>query len=534
MQRLLFLIPTLFAACFLSGCGEKETPQPNHRRDVVADTNKTSADSADGTLSSDDRLPPTESDSPPPVFLRFPPVAALSRPIQLAEEERKRSGFRAGDDFSLEQALQTGALIHRQWTPLPPINAAALRTQNIRELRGKYLSLFTDLPPSSSVEELPKVFDLAVAEYCRYFGVEESVCDQWRMRGCLIQDLRKFQRTNLLGAFPTSRNGYTIGDMFWVREQPSEYMRRHLILHEGVHGFMNYVFGACGPAWFMEATAEYLGTHRWRDGTLTLGILPDNEQEMPGWGRISALREELDAGNAVTLDRLLRRSAEEIETPTDYAYAWGLGFLLENHSRYPTLLRSMARWATFPDFTNRFYQLANWNLLQTDWYCFLGDLDYGAELSKIVVEMNAEESRTVEEPAELEIAPTRGWQTSRIRLEEGKTYRIAASGRCVLGGYPSADSPKTLQSEPNGVTIRYYRHRPLGQLLAAVAPDDFADANAEEKELQPKDIPFLAPIVVGYTLELTPSRSGTLWFRVNVPPSGFERYSGAYRARIEK
>ncbi|MDR1383425.1 MAG: DUF1570 domain-containing protein, partial [Planctomycetaceae bacterium] len=353
---------------------------------------------------------------------------------------------------------------------IPSVNAALLRSQKIRELRGKHLTLFTDLPPSPSVDELPRVFDLAVAEYCRYFGVEESVCDQWHMRGCLIQDLRKFEQADLLGIFPTQLNGYSIGSRFWVKEQPSELMRRHLVLHEGVHGFMNYVFGSCGPAWFREAVAEYLGTHRLRDGKLTLGVMPSDDSEISGWRRIPLLREELDSGQTVTLDRLLLRSGEEIKTPTDYAYAWGLGFFLDNHPRYQTLFRSMMRHVSLPDFTKQFIQQTDWNLLQTDWYCFLGDLDYGTELAKITLEINADESREVEESTEYKVVPTRGWQNSRIRLEQGNKYRITASGTCLLGGYPSADSPKILQSEPNGITIRYYHHRPLGQLLTAILP----------------------------------------------------------------
>ncbi|MDR1382511.1 MAG: hypothetical protein LBJ67_01490, partial [Planctomycetaceae bacterium] len=45
---------------------------------------------------------------------------------------------------------------------------------------------------------------------------------------------------------------------------------------------------------------------------------------------------------------------------------------------------------------------------------------------------------------------------------------------------------------------------------------------------------FLSPIVAGYEIELTPTQSGTLYFRVNVPPSGFDVYSGAYQVKIEQ
>ena len=53
-----------------------------------------------------------------------------------------------------------------------------------------------------------------------------------------------------------------MGREFWLFDQPTDYYVRHLLLHEGTHVFMVSFLGGCGPGWYMEGTAELLGTHR--------------------------------------------------------------------------------------------------------------------------------------------------------------------------------------------------------------------------------------------------------------------------------
>ena len=87
----------------------------------------------------------------------------------------------------------------------------------------------------------------------------------WRMTGFLMKDKARFAERGLLpGDLPPFAHGYSRGRNLWLYEQPSDYYRRHLLLHEGTHGFMNTILGGCGPPWYMEGMAELLGTHRWR------------------------------------------------------------------------------------------------------------------------------------------------------------------------------------------------------------------------------------------------------------------------------
>ena len=73
--------------------------------------------------------------------------------------------------------------------------------------------------------------------------------------------------------------GFTRDDRSWLYEQPSDFYRRELLLHEGTHGFMFTLLGSCGPPWYMEGLAEDLGTHRLEDGRLTLGYMPKSRAE---------------------------------------------------------------------------------------------------------------------------------------------------------------------------------------------------------------------------------------------------------------
>ena len=89
------------------------------------------------------------------------------------------------------------------------------------------------------------------------------------MNAFVMQERARFEASGLLPPeIPDFLNGFTRGNEFWMNHQTSEYYVRHLLLHEGTHGFMFTVLGGCGPPWYMEGTAELLATHRWTDGKL--------------------------------------------------------------------------------------------------------------------------------------------------------------------------------------------------------------------------------------------------------------------------
>ncbi len=175
---------------------------------------------------------------------------------------------------------------------LPPVvDLQRLAAAGIRKLEGTHLTLFTDLPSQPEVDELPRVYDAAIAPWCDYFHVAPNKVALWKMTGYIMDRKERFQATGLLPEdLPPFLNGYQRGPEMWIYEQPSAYYRRHMLLHEGTHAFMNTQLLGCGPPWYMEGMAELMGTHRWQDGQLQLAYFPRRRDEVPQWGRIKMIR----------------------------------------------------------------------------------------------------------------------------------------------------------------------------------------------------------------------------------------------------
>ena len=529
-----FLICLLFVGVIcLFGCNSQEAEQPPSQQGEVVDKEQTHASPVLDTQTlpaiDDNNTVPEDAEAiAEPVKMRFEPVRNPRGVVVMAERERQRTGFRNSDDFTLPEAIQIGELLRKEWSKLSPLDERVLRSQGIRIIKGKHLTLCTDLPPSPEIDRLPEIFDRAVPEYCHFFGVDPQHVNAWQMRGCLIDDLEKFRAVDLLGTFPTHLNGYSVEDRLWVLEQKSDYFRRHLILHEGVHGFMNNVFGTCGQDWYMESTAEYLATHRWENGRLELGIMPENTDAVMGWRRIEMVRADIKAGKIKTVDRIIRLPVRQDEPPTDYAWVWCFGFLLDNHPQYRETYRDMAKWLTFADFSNRFYlQLADhWGELQIEWLGLLDELQYGYDVPRIVIEQQEPPlGQPLTSSMAFDVDASRGWQNSGVALEMGQTYRITANGQYQLG-----DSPKVWYAEPNGVTFRYHKGQPVGLLIGAVVPIGLFDT---DEEIPPKSVPFLSPILIGTGIELTPQQSGILYLRINDSPAELGDNKGTCRVEIE-
>jgi hypothetical protein len=120
--------------------------------------------------------------------------------------------------------------------PLPSVNETKIETLGIRKVSGEHLILYTDLPSSAAIDELPRVFDTAIPSWCAYFRLSEHATSRWKVIGSLMRDKERFIQAGLLPTdLPPFLNGYQRGSQIWWYEQPSDYYRRHLMLHEGTH-----------------------------------------------------------------------------------------------------------------------------------------------------------------------------------------------------------------------------------------------------------------------------------------------------------
>ncbi len=385
----------------------------------------------------------------------------------------------------------------------------------IRKVVGRHLQLYTDLPASHAVDELPVVFDAAVEQWAAYFSVPLSQVADWRMQAFLMRDRAKFAA---LGLMPETRpdfvNGYSQGLELWMDEQPSDYYRRHLLLHEGTHGFMFSQLGGVGAGWYMEGMAELLGTHRWKDAKLTLGHMPTSREETPMWGRIKLLDEASEAGGTLGLGDVMTFNAREAMSTEQYAWCWAMCKFLDSHLQLREQFRQLPAHVNDANFNLQFRQRfrQDWADLQFEWRAFLTALDYGYDARRMTISHTP--SARIESEDMVVIAADRGWQSTGWLLKAGQSYRISAAGT-----YQIAKDSQPWLCEPGGVTLEYHAGRPLGMLLGLLRME------GEDGRV--------SPLAIGLQAVIKPRSDAILYLRVNDSPARLADNKGDLRVTIE-
>ena len=327
--------------------------------------------------------------------------------------------------------------------------------------------MFTDLPSKPEIDELPKVFELAIEPWCNYFRVNAKKVEGWKMRGCIMDRRERFEAVGLLpDDLPDFSNGYARGNELWLYEQQSDYYRRHLLLHEGTHAFMQVHLRGMGPPWYSEGIAELMGTHRWANGELLLRYFPQSRDEVPYWGRIKIVRDEFQAGDTMSIEQISKYSATAHLENAPYGWCWAIAAFLDGHPQFGERFRRLPR--RVDDTPNEFSRLFR-TLYRTDrrrlneqWQLFVANLDYGYDLQReaVVYEPTHPTDGTT---AAVEILADRGWQSTGLAVSPGTTYVLQATGR-----YQVAHEPKIWWCEPGGVTLRYHDGYPLGMVMAGI------------------------------------------------------------------
>ncbi|MFO0868736.1 MAG: hypothetical protein U0935_07265 [Pirellulales bacterium] len=405
--------------------------------------------------------------------------------------------------------------------PLEPQRAEAA---GLRRLSGKHVTIFTDVPSSPAVDELPAVFDLALPSWCKYLQVDPQLVRDWKLVGYLMKDADRFRAVGALpDELPSFRNGFQMGDEFWWYEQETDYYRRHLMLHEGTHAFMNRWLGGLGAPWFAEGTAELLATHRWTDGQLTLHYLPQQRTEAPGWARIKIVKDEFSAGRGQPLEQIFAYALNAHLQNETYGWCWAAAQFLDAHPLTQAAFRE--RFAAVrdagPEFTRPLLESLeeHWPALSEEWQLFVAQADYGYDVARAAIQHRPAAPLTTPE-VRLKISAAAGWQSTGIQLEQGVSYEVAAVGR-----YQLVAGPPIWWCEPGGVTIRYFRGQPLGMLLGAVRPAVLSSDRLT---------PLANPEPIGRRRIMTPSGAGVLYLKINEFPGELADNSGDLLVRVRK
>lgn len=386
----------------------------------------------------------------------------------------------------------------------------------IRRIEGQHLDLYTDLRDCPDIDQLVDVFDAATPQWCEYFNVNPRRAESWKVTGFVIGDREKFVQAGLMPAeAPDFQAGYNCGDDVWVYVQPGNYYTRHLLLHEGTHAFMQHFLGGSGPPWYSEGMAELLALHSWQDGKLKLNCRVSSSDQAEYWGRPKKIRKARDANMLKSLDEVMAiNSISSLDVET-YAWCWAACDFLQAHPLTKVHFSNLTRYCE--DDTNKFTTNFQRRIKSTrpaidrDWALFLNEIDYGIPPDRVVIQPAKEV-----QPNQFLIGADHGWQVTSFEVQQGDRLKIGASGQIQV-----RQTSKPWLSEANGVTIDYYRGRPLATLLMGIVEDGQIDGLREG-------------IAVGTAAEVVAERSGRLGFRINESPAGLDDNRGELTVSIEK
>lgn len=415
-------------------------------------------------------------------------------------------------------------IVKPNWPAPRQLDADRLSVAGLRVLRSSHCTMVTDLPASPEVDEIPQLIDAGMKAWTNDFGLLPKELKSWRMRLYLIGERSRFDAHRLMPKNDQFPHGYALGYEVWLYDQPTDYYRRHLALHEVTHALMMTQLGGCGPAWYMEGIAELYGTHVWNqpEQTLRMRTFPVSKQQAPHWGRVRLIREALqNATGQVSLPSIesLMKADNRVAMSVDtYAWLWALAKFLDTHPRYQQRWRQLSDHVLDPKFNARFLAAyaSDRKALDQEWRLFLSRMAYGYDIEREAIDFQLGKpiDQLTDESHKISVAADRGWQSTGVLVEAGKAYRIEAEGRALIGRETNGDP---WPCEAGGITLAYEGGRPLGELLAAI--ESGADA-------------FLQPTPIGLSSVIKPKRSGTLYLRLNDAPNRLGDNQGAISATI--
>lgn len=333
----------------------------------------------------------------------------------------------------------------------------------------------------------------------------------------------------------------------WFTEGMAEYWATHTMEHSAASG---------EPA--SQGSSEAVFGRNENSVQFQFGVLPASTDAFPGWGRISEIRRSFqlepicaeDFGSVrgtfakgstadfgteqrrsdhwiagqPALDSILNPPTSKFADDSQYAYAWALCWFLHNHPDYRQPFTEVQKMRRGDLFRAAFDQNLSALLpaMGIDWLLTVDSLTEGFDPARCFsrrvghpplpfpAESSAAENATPL-PKSLSIAAESDWQSTGLLLTKGQQLQISASGRFQIG----KDSEAWI-AEPNGVTLQFYRGRPLGELVAILVDPQarFASRRIAIGSLGTFEVPF----------------DGELWLQLN--DSAAQRYDNQGSANV--
>jgi hypothetical protein len=404
--------------------------------------------------------------------------------------------------------------------------AATARRAGLSIHEGHHLLLLSDRPAAdTAVAELPKIFDEAFVSWCDHFGIAADSLADWRALGCLMTRRDTFRACGLLpDTIPDFENGFCDRRRFWIRQPSSPAYRRHLLLHEGVHAFTLTVRNLATPPWYTEGIAELLATHRLTDGRFEATPIPVDPGDVEQLGRIEAIRSLRRRQSAPSLAEVFATPADRHHRIPAYAASWAAVAMLSRHPRYREAFARAERGLLDSQFTSRLEATDGFDTAAAtrDFDAFTAELDYGYDPQAMAIDFSV--GPPLAGPRNLAVPAARGWHNAGVSARAGDRCRFRASGRVGLGQLPAtAESPaRPIESEADGISLEWYRGRPLGRLLVG-----------QWRAAPQRGRPQFERIAEGVDGIFTAAVDGPIFLKINQPPGRLAVAEGSYRVRLE-
>ena len=391
----------------------------------------------------------------------------------------------------------------------PRHNTSKLAAAGINCFESKRIQLYTDLA-ADEAEKLPELVDLLYDELETYFGPlpPNRARTEFQMTGYLIRDLELFRSQGLLPEEFTFEHGVQRRNEFWVRDQEFEYYRRHLLLHEATHCFMNYTPDVDAPIWYLEGMAEYFAAHRIVNSSTRFRVMPTSSPEFEGFGRLAIIRRDVAAAKTPTVASIISWPATTFTKADPYAWSWALCAFLDGTPRYRERFQKLGAATQDARFEGEFLAAfpPDERDFATEWQLFLANLQYGYDLERAAIDFKTGTLLNPDQPeASVSVTAERGWQSSGVLLEAGRDYEVVAEGQFTLTQRIGDEQPWL--SEPQGISFRYFGGRPIGTLIGCVRAEEGPTGGVEDSMLQ--------TITLGKRRTFRAPLSGTLYLRLN-------------------
>ena len=401
----------------------------------------------------------------------------------------------------------------------------ALVVRKIHRYESRRLILYSDIA-SDKAESIPPLIDQLYEALVAYFGPLPLAEDgsEFQMTGYIMADPTRFRASGVLPEdLPGFLHGRHRGLEFWMNEQPSDYYRGHLACHEATHCFMTITpQPMIDQVWYLEGMAELFGTHRLADGQFTFRWYPDAKEAVPGLGRIRLIQDADREDRGRFFTQVLALQPPDFLLNEAYAWSWAVCQFLDHHPHYRQRFREQISRidpsnsaASF----ERLYQSDGRDLAQ-EFALFRREICHGYDFERSAIAFGTGRPLTVgAPPKKLRVEAERGWQASGVLVEQGEWYELRATGSFTI-----ARTEEDWISEPQGVSIRYYRGRPLGQLIGTIREEDGLSP------AQPESMQTL--IAIGPQARFQAPLTGTLYLRLNDAPNELHDNSGAVQVQI--